>query len=163
MSDMKSFDEQAATYLSDWSQRLSRRGLLARVGHLALRISGVMVVPLLPVNRVFAQGFVQGCSDWRMCGIVGWFCSNCCGESGSYWSCPSCLNTSPTGWPACCTNNTVCPNYSRTIIYKDCCGDAAGAAACHGPSCHGNPDAQSYCTGGQGSYQCTIIQEGSAC
>jgi hypothetical protein len=164
MSEHNAYDERAADYIADWGQSLSRRGVLAKVGNLLLRTVGIAIVPVLPLNRVVeAQGFVAGCSDWRMCGIVGWFCQNCCGDVGSYWNCPSCTQWSPTAWRACCYNPSACPDH-RWIYYFDCCTpNRPDAIACQGSSCHGNPDAPSYCTPSQGYYSCTVIAEGDFC
>ena len=49
-SNGSSFDERTADSLARWGQRLSRRGWLAKLGQLAIKISGVALLPLLPVE-----------------------------------------------------------------------------------------------------------------
>jgi len=166
MSLEKFSAEEQAAYLTDWAQRVSRRGLLARVGNLALKIAGVSLVPFLPVNRVFAQ---FGCSsDWQTCGMHGFFCTACCGGGASYSTCPACTIQSGF-WTGCCPNPASC-GPGTTIRYYDCCGTAGGysstdAAACTGSECPpgGGNNTVAYC-GGNGLFRCTIIvNTGSAC
>lgn len=163
MSNTTPFDERAAEYLSGWSQRLSRRGILAGVARVALKVVGVTAVPLLPVDRALAQqgGSVLGCFDWRMCGIHGFFCNACCGGPASYWSCPSCTHADGA-WSLCCDKN-VCPTYRRIIIYRDCRADAGQAVAslgCTGSECPpgGGLGTDAYCFSGR-AFRCTIIEE----
>ena len=156
MSDLKSIDDQTAQFLTDWSQRVSRRGLLARVANLALKIAGISIVPLLPVDRAFAQG--GGC-DWRTCNMHGYFCSNCCGGSGSFSTCPNCTSRQGS-WVGCCEVPGSCPKRCRLFRYYDCCAPAGTGTSCRGSQC-GSLPWPAYCTSGE--FRCTIVVDGGTC
>jgi hypothetical protein len=159
-------DERVMRLADHWAQGVSRRGLLARVGEMALGLTGLTVAISLPVHRVFAQsvGFPP-CSDWQMCGIHGAFCKACCGEPASFTSC-KCGMTKDGSWPACCTNNNVCPTYRRMIYYHDCCAPEEHTAsfACQGEECPpgGGFNTPGYCAGNR-TFRCTIIADMGPC
>lgn len=148
------FDGVVGRALEAFAQRVSRRGLLARLGKAALGLMGLSLIPHLPVNRIaLAQ---VGCSDWRLCGIGGYLCNNCC-SGGNLETCPNCL-TRGSSWSSCCTDPSGC---LKMITYYDCCGSPTNAMDCRGTLCV-NQSEPSWC-GGTGSYGCTVIEEGAAC
>jgi hypothetical protein len=161
-------DSQVARFLTQWGQRPSRRGLLATVGKFALRLAGLSMLPLLPVDRSFAA--VGDCAaDWRLCGMFGQFCQNCCNQTASLTSCPTCTQVG-SSWASCCCNTVNCITSCFMISYTDCCGTASGftdsqAAACQDPTgCHRNPVPQPvWCGGVSGAYRCTVISVGAPC
>lgn len=162
-SNGSSFDERTADYLADWGQKLSRRGWLARLGHLAIRISGVTLLPLLPVDRAAGQVVPPSCGDWRMCGLWGNVCQSCCGQSAAWYSCPSCTTQGANAWSLCCIDNEVCPPTVRNVSYYDCCGGAS-ANGCTGQGCPNNPNPQgNWCAGTGGTYKCTVVWVGANC
>lgn len=166
MSQDDSLDDKTAHYLELWAQRTSRRGLLARVGTLALKAAGLSLLPMLPVDRAFAQFTCAG--DWQTCGMHGFFCKACCGGAASYASCPACTNTG-SYWVGCCHAPNSC-GAGTTIRYFDCCGTKTGytdtqARACQGDECPpgGGAGTAAYC-GGAGTFRCTIVvNTGAAC
>ena len=163
MAEGRSVDDWAASKIESWSQGVSRRGWIVGVTSLVFKIVGVTAIPLLPVDRAYAQqgGSVAGCFDWRMCGIHGFFCTSCCGGGGGYWTCPSCT-TQDSFWSACCDAG-VCPTYRRVIRYYDCCAPNGQALDCTGTECPpgGGSGTPAYCLGGR-EFRCTIIQETSS-
>jgi hypothetical protein len=167
-ADRIGFDDVASRLLTNFSQRMSRRGLLAASGRLLLRIAGVSMIPLLPVDRVFAQS--QNCSgDWQYCGQYGNFCKSCCGQSAHVFTCPQCLYTG-AAWTRCCCPSNSCTNGQGTLIsYKDCCGVKSGytsaqTAECTGSFCARNVLQPTWCGSYPGStYRCTVISVGAPC
>jgi len=162
------FDSQTARFLMHWGQRSSRRGLLAAMGKLALRLAGLSMLPLLPVDRSFAA--VGNCStDWRLCGMWGNFCKDCCGGTASLTQCPSCTNVGASWSFCCCYNPDACTTTCNTIIYTDCCGTKSGftdsqTATCQdSATCHRNPQEQFSWCGATGTYRCTVIGVGASC
>lgn len=167
MNTENRLDERAAQFPDSMAQTMSRRGLLTRLGGLALKVVGLSVVPfVLPVDRAFAQ---FGCTnDWQTCNMHGYFCKACCDQGASYSVCPSCTTRSTVSWTGCCENPSNCNRY--LIRYYDCCGGPAAAADCRGTGCGwqgscppgypGNcpPDGQwpAYCSGGA-AFRCTIV------
>ena len=165
--DRESVDSQAARLLTVWGQRSSRRGLLAIVGKFALRLAGLSMLPLLPVDRAFAA--VGACaSDWRLCGMWGRFCKDCCNQTASLYNCPTCT-LQGSFWSFCCCHNVNCSTVCETISYFDCCGTASGftdaqAQACTDTSaaglCTRNPAEQPiWCGNAPAIYRCTTILE----
>jgi hypothetical protein len=113
--DRESVDSQAARLLTVWGQRSSRRGLLAIVGKFALRLDRLSMLPLLPVDRVFAA--VADCAlDWRLCGMWGRFCKDCCNQTASLYNCPTCT-LQGSFWSFCCCHNVNCTTECETISY----------------------------------------------
>ena len=155
------FDLTTSRLLDNVAQRFSRRGVLARLGKLALGALGVSLLPNLPLDRTFvAEAQTGGCTDWRLCGIYGYVCQSCCNGTGSMTSCPSCT-TRGSFWSSCCETLDGCS--SKTVSYYDCCGGTdTETANCRGSHCLNNPEAQpAWCT--SGAYRCTIAVVGSAC
>jgi hypothetical protein len=164
-------DLVTAKLFSAFSRSTSRRGLLVSGGKLFLKALGIAMVPLLPLDRAFAQGSPnQNCKgDWQYCGIHGNFCKACCGGGPYATGCPPCTNNG-SWWTACC----CCPGCSGgyIIYYQDCCGLAqntkgvtytdAQAAACKGTECRNSLDIGYWC-GGQGKYRCTIVTQHAPC
>lgn len=162
MPEPTSFDEKTAEYLTRWGQHVSRRGLLSRAWQFALSLAGLSLVPVLPVDRAFAQG-ITGCSDWRMCGIHGFFCKACCGGGASYTTCPSCTSMGGA-WTGCCKHVIdECTSECKQISYADCCGGDATAAACTGEECPpgGGEGTPAYC--GLSAFRCTVVREMVPC
>ena len=96
-------------------------------------LTGIPVLPLLPVVRSFAaepvgeMGDPKSCEYWRYCALSGSLCS-CCG--GSYNSCPPGAEPSPVTWVGTCRNPVDDRYY--LISYNDCCGKAmCGRCRCH--------------------------------
>jgi hypothetical protein len=162
MENENPLDVKTAEYLAKWGQSLSRRGLLARLGKLAMWATGISLVPLLPADRI---GFAQtGCSDWQLCGIYGNLCKSCCGQGALLFSCPGCTNVGAY-WQRCCENTQTCT--SRMMRYYDCCGTKPGwtdaqAAACKGAWCERNTLQPAWCGTGQ-VYRCTYIYDAGPC
>lgn len=98
----RSPDDRMNDYLTNLSQRLSRRGMFARVGQFVLRASGILLLPLLPIDRRFtAEAQSSGCAAFEWCGLCGNKCNfSCC--SGVTNGCPSCLQRGHFAWTKCC-------------------------------------------------------------
>lgn len=155
MEPKRSLDEQTADYLIGISQRLPRRGVFAAVGRFTLRIAGISLLPVLPVNRAFAQ---FACSGWALCNMHGRFCPACCGHGARQSECPSCTVTD-LSWTGCCSPDG-CTNF--LVRYKDCCANAGVATDCAngswcgiGGSCPDNWPA--YCQNNR-EFRCTIVE-----
>ena len=168
MSDAKSFDELTARYFDRWGQRLSRRGVIARVSKAVLKIAGIALVPVLPVDRAYAQ---FGCAgDWRLCGMKGFFCNSCCGRPASFSACPPCAGMA-TGffWDKCCKNPSTCT--CTMFRYIDCCsnrgfctgGTSDPSCQCTGAMCGNAAGAIAYCPSTHRYFRCTIVQQVGAC
>jgi hypothetical protein len=168
-------DLVTARALSAFSNSTSRRGLIVWGGRLFLRVLGISMLPLLPLDRAFAQTAPnQNCQgDWQYCGQHGNFCQVCCGGGPYATGCPPCTNNGGW-WAQCC----CCPSCSGgyTIWYTDCCGLAqntkgvtytdAEAAACKGAYCRNGYGVGYWCSIGgksQGTYRCTIVQQKTPC
>lgn len=155
-----------ARYLSDSSQRVSsRRGLFTWIGRNALRLSGLTLIPLLPIDRRSVALAQSTCSDWRLCGQCGNICAACCGGSGGGASCPSCLAKGQFGWTKCCYPDACStPGTGTMYAYWDCCGSTS---ACHGTACTANCPQTAWCLDSSGAslgtYQCTIAIPGGSC
>lgn len=80
MSDRKTsethFDELSSRFLVGLSQRSSRRGVLAKLGKLALGLLGISILPNLPLDRIFKVRAQDECSPLELCGIYGRPCRN---------------------------------------------------------------------------------------
>jgi hypothetical protein len=134
------------------SQRLSRRGVLTRLGKLCLAALGISIVPeSLPAVRGVAEATHPGaCNQTYLCNLYGRWCA-CDGCSGSLYSCPNCATVGGS-WNACC-------NHLR-VYYRDCFRGSCGAVKynncrnCH--SCSNGPWRGIY--GGSASdYLCTKV------
>lgn len=158
MTQRKTLDESVAETLAAWSQQLSRRGVLAKIGEFALKVTGLVMLPVLPVDRAYAGS----CAEWKFCGMYGRFCASCCGSGASDYSCPSCT-TVGASWSRCCYDPSTCTN--KMITYKDCCGGPnSSASACAGGGCYNHPSQQPvWCGGAPLPYRCTVISVGANC
>lgn len=170
----RTLDEQVASYLKTQSQRISRRGMLATVGKTLLRLSGLALIPLLPLDRRFTVSAASSCS-WETCGMCGAFCntsSNCCNSSGGFSTCPNCL-TRGGGWTLCCYDTALGECYCNQgyyFTYYDCCGTGSAVSNCQSKTwCQDHPTGNcsgygggDYCTSGK-TYSCTIVQSGAEC
>jgi methylamine dehydrogenase light chain len=105
------------------AQRTSRRGFVGLLGQM---LTGTLLLPLLPIDRVNraeaaasgpAAADPQSCEYWKYCAIDGFLCS-CCG--GSSHSCPPGTAMSPITWIGTCHNPADNRNY--IVSYNDCCG-----------------------------------------
>ena len=114
------------------AQRTSRRSFVAVLGQI---LTGTMLLPLLPIDRVSraeaaspetaeappahkaAREDPQNCEYWKYCAIDGYLCS-CCG--GSSHSCPPGTAMSPITWIGTCHNPADSRDY--IVSYNDCCG-----------------------------------------
>lgn len=153
------FDLAVTDILDRFAQNVSRRGTLSRLGQLSLGLLGITLLPNLPLDRRFVVEAQGGCTtDWRLCGMYGYFCQVCCGETGGLTSCPSCTEQG-SYWTKCCPDS--CGN-GRLISYYDCCGDPEARSLCRGDECFRNPVAQPiWCN--SGFFVCTIISVGPSC
>lgn len=158
------FDDIVADRLGRWSQALSRRGLMVRVGHVALSAFGLSLVSVLPAYRIAPQFTCSG--DWQTCNMHGNWCKACCEHGARYNQCPSCPGTTQgSWWEGCCFNPNTCENV--TIRYYDCCNsNTAVINACKGDLCGLDPngpgypcpnDWAAYCPGGGAQFVCTIV------
>jgi hypothetical protein len=156
-------DLNVAKVLGDFAQTTSRRGMLAVAGRTLLKILGISLLPLLPVDRIFAQN--QNCSDdWQYCWQWGAFCAACCGSSKPYiLSCPKCLYAG-SSWSHCCCAPSCPSGKGYTVSYTDCCGLVPGytqqaANACEGAWCKRAGVGQPYWCGSEfnsATYRCTF-------
>ena len=114
------------------AQRTSRRSFVAVLGQI---LTGTMLLPLLPIDRVSRAEAAspptgeappahkaaiedpQNCEYWKYCAIDGYLCS-CCG--GSSHSCPPGTAMSPITWIGTCHNPSDQRDYM--VSYNDCCG-----------------------------------------
>lgn len=161
MSTDDRFDEVIGESLSAWGQRVSRRGWLAKASKLLLWAGGVTITaPLLPLDRVVAQGV--SCSDWRLQGIYGYLCQNCCNGTASLTTCPGCTTRGGAAWVKCCEDAVACPPIRRMVQYFDCCSSSSAAASCQGQQCLNNSEQPAWCPSGE-AYRCTVISVGAAC
>ncbi len=112
---------RTATRLAD---KTSRRSVLGSIGS---AIAGGVLLPLLPVDRTFAQEAGDDaaepmqdpmqCDYWAYCSVDGWLCG-CCGGSTS--SCPPGSKAAPITWTGTCLNPADGKSY--VVAYHDCCG-----------------------------------------
>lgn len=162
-------DVVIAHILGGFAQRISRRGILARLGRTVLGAMGVSLITQLPLDRtsiVQADGSTTACGDWRLCGMCGHFCtraSSCCGGAGNggdIFVCPACTSYH-AWWAKCCTDPSTCT--SRTIRYSDCCGGTdSEASGCTGGTCFAHCPSGFWCNG-DATYRCTVISIGLSC
>jgi hypothetical protein len=151
-------DTRAAQILSDLAKKSTRRGVLAGMGRFLLRITGVVIIPLLPVDRIVPDASAQsGCGLWSLCGMCGTLCT-CTGCGGSLGACPTGCPSSGM-WSCCCAVNSM---DCRTVHYYDCCEQGTACSACNGcqqcsNACYGQSE---WCGSGRYTYRCTIISVG---
>jgi hypothetical protein len=163
------FDSLTSQALSVFSESTSRRGVLAKGGHLLLRLLGVNVfLALLPLDRCSSPPANCPGGSWANCGQWGNFCNACCGSGANPTTCPH--STSCPGmfagaaWTWCCCCNT-CGNSGYQVTYQDCCDRTSSSAttSCKGVFCNGGGDQQPYWCYGSGAYvvsqyRCTVAQ-----
>ena len=118
---MNWFDKISAHAAADLAGKTSRRSLLASLGGL---IAGGALLPLLPVDRTFAQEAPEKtpmdsktCDYWAYCSVDGWLCT-CCGGTTS--QCPPGSVAAPIAWTGTCLNPSDGKSY--VVAYHDCCG-----------------------------------------
>ena len=148
------FDARAAKILREISKRSTRRGVLSSMGRLLLRITGVLILPLLPVDRMVPDAQAQsGCSLWYQCGMCGTLCT-CCG--GTLTQCPGSCPPSG-GWAICCHNTS---GQGLLVVYVDCCENGTACMACNGcQQCANNCTGAEWCGDrGRYTYRCTIAK-----
>lgn len=113
--DAHPLDAAAYDAIDRFSQRCSRRGLLARIGRVGLGALGASIAyEVLPVGRSVADASVVPCDSWYMCGFLGIQCA-CTGCSGDLNQCPNCACVGGS-WTACCCTFQGCTRYR----YADC-------------------------------------------
>ena len=135
------------------SQRVSRRGVLGKLGKLALATLGVSIVSeVLPVSHGVAEADIA-CTDWRMCNFCGVQCDCCNGTSG-IGTCPACA-TVGSFWTGCCCKPGA---LAYTVRYWDCmkgsCSNEKYNQCQNCTSCsRGCPQP----VWGNGTYMCTAV------
>lgn len=149
-------DRTVENVLDRFSQSVSRRGMIARLGKVVLGGLGLSVATqILPVDRRVARADVS-CSDWRLCNMCGNQCDCCNGDAKGIGGCPDCA-TVGSFWTGCCCN----PNDNRayTIRYWDCMkGSCTNAKV---DQCHNCTSCSNGCpqpVWGSGTYVCTKIE-----
>jgi hypothetical protein len=158
-------DEQSQTGLEEGLlktlyERSSRRSAFTKIGTALLRIVGISILPVLPIDRIVSPVLAQSdpCSRWYYCGIYGRLC-NCTGCGGGVTTCPSCASMG-SFWTGCCQQGSGLTQVS----YIDCCSTDS--------RCAGNCANCKFCTGsgkqepawcGSSMYVCTIISVGNGC
>ncbi len=126
---IKRLDRYTEARTRNVAQTTARRSF---VGRLAMTLTGVSAIPLLPVARAqdgkpAEQGDPNSCDYWRYCAIDGFLCG-CCG--GSMNTCPPGTEMSPITWIGTCENPADGKSY--IISYNDCCGKTScGACLCN--------------------------------
>ena len=167
--DESKLDLVAASFLDHFAQKISRRGILAGIGKLALGITGLSLVPSLPLDRTFivegSGGSGTACGDWRLCGMCGYFCArrtSCCGggTGGDLFICPGCTQWEQS-WGKCCTD--PCDSSNRRLInYHDCCGGPSSVGCKSESTCGAGCPRDVYCASGN-PMRCTVIQDVGPC
>lgn len=165
-------DRAISRSLAGASQRLSRRGILAKAGKVALGVLGVSTgLVALPLDRAGADSdteIIGGCGDWKLCGLYGRLC-NCCNGSAGIGGCPGCANLNPGHyWTSCCCKPSA--NTMYWIRYYDCCNGCPSSKVDECKTCRtcwNNPIPQPewcYSSGdSSGQYVCTAVKKMSSC
>lgn len=148
-------DTAAGKLVDEFAQRISRRGVLARAGKIALGLLGVSLAPNLPLDRIFKVEAQSSCTAASLCGIYGWLCNtgspDCCSGGIAANGCPSCT-TRGSFWSKCCP---VGCETGEFVEYWDCCGPSPLAGGCRGMRCENNTPQPVWCDGDV--YRCTIV------
>jgi len=135
---MEEKDTRITEVLKSFGRTTRRRGFLSQSWKLILRVLGISLVPLLPVDKGLRRvEAANSCDDFQNCGMCGVPCWACGGSAGG---CPTgCTSTLGNTWNACC-----CPDLGpmQEWRYVDCCGPSSSCT-----SCDSEPE---YCTGGCG-------------
>lgn len=151
----------------DASQRLSRRGVLAKIGRLSLGVLGVSVLgEVLPVSRDVAHAGTYPCNAVVMCGFCGVQCG-CANCSGSQDQCPNCACLGQSWVQCCCISGGACNNVRYLDCFKGSCTNTKfnSCQACTPVCClPGYPDTGPYPTGCSGqAYMCTRVRVTTVC
>jgi hypothetical protein len=148
-------DRSVAQALGYFSQRTSRRGVLAKIGKGTLALLGATVAyEVLPVDRTTADA--ASCGDWQLCGIYGKICSCCNGNSGLN-VCPACSSWF-NHWNSCCCQNWWTCNW---VLYWDCCNCCVSCGGSGCIWCTNNSVQPAWCNGG--TYCCTAVVISNGC
>ena len=163
MEENRNGEEYITQVLIRFVRKNSRRGFLARIWKLPLRVLGISLLPLLPVDRLTRKVEANvDCSDWRLQGLDGVSCANCC---GGITACPSgCAYTITSAWIFCCCNpNPLGDN--RYFKYIDCCGPLSSCSSCANAAyCANNPGQSVWYPGAPNNYyKCTKILDIGSC
>jgi hypothetical protein len=155
--DNREFDTRLSGILADFAKRSTRRRVFSTMGRILLRITGVTIVPLLPINRMVSEAEAQGvdCNLPEFCGMWGRTCQ-CTGSGGYDNACP---NGCPRGgsWADCCWNEADGINYHYR--YYDCCESGSMCSGCNDTNCIWcmNKGPQfNWCGNTNLTYRCTI-------
>lgn len=173
-------DSSIADALSDFSQRVSRRRVIAKIGKWTLTVLGVGTdVEMLPVDRrALAQtssaDIIEDlqdatCTGWKMCGMRGNRCNCCNGPQLGFAACPGCANEG-SFWSACCCKPGTLPGLGTkyNVDYYDCCKGSCSedkVAQCRACTwcANGCPQPVWGCGGDITRYVCTKVIVGSSC
>lgn len=148
-SHMAWLDNTEGTTTGRWTRHLaersSRRGALARLGKAVVGLTGVAVLPALPVRRASAQDDAPidftgtdptDCNYWRYCNLGGRLCADC--EGGGITTCPPGTVLGVEYWVGCCVDPASGTTY-LTANY-DCCGKSGCGGSCGEPWQQGHAD-----------------------
>jgi hypothetical protein len=166
--DVSRTDSVAASWLFNFSQRLTRRSFISKLAKLGLIAGAVEAgLPILPIDRRIPPAAAEDlCYACNYCGLRGWPCeyTSC---QGTPSSCPS-HTFLGTGWYMCCT----CSKGSALFYYQDCCYNicVTNYNRCP-PLCHTNTKCLNAgcngCPGGfapcKDTYCCTLNEAIQAC
>jgi hypothetical protein len=161
-------DQTVADEVATFSQRISRRGLIAKAGKVALGLLGLKIAPeVLPVTIGVAEAreslFVD-CGRWYLCNLWAYAC-DCPGCGGDTFKCPSCARVGGS-WNYCCQGSPNCGNGRQLMWYYDCYKDNCSWAqvescqACREP-CFNGPERDTLYGGTNPYYMCTKVVFGS--
>jgi hypothetical protein len=134
------------------SQRLSRRGVLAKLGKVCLAALGVgFAQETLPAVRGVADATHPGaCNQPYLCNLDGRWCA-CDGCSGTLYACPNCASIGGS-WNYCCSGYRV--------YYRDCFRGSCGNQKYHNcRNCHecSNGPQRGIYGGSAADYLCTMV------